>query len=397
MIDFGNGPEEDNIVFGRHDTSNDLVLEIWRDGTAQTIIAADGIINDEWHVYAATIGPEPAGTPGKKTVSIYRDGVVIHVEFAHSPRSLVPRRNFYIARSNSSDGSGYFNGTLGYLAVYQTSLEIWHIFFITHELLYPVVVLKFNVPSGVMQDYSNSQHDATISGTPAVSHQPNGTPALAFNAAAPTKQYLSLANAGDFQDLTGGFTVIAAARFKAPANWERLMDFGAGAGSDNVILTRAATSNALQFESWIGETYNGVMCPDAIIGNEWHVYAVVLATGAEGQTTRVMFYRDGVPLCSGNVPVPRRTARAGCYVARSNWTDGSEYFNGELGYLAIYKNAQTEDRIRDISRTICNPAIILRFDTTSGTLNDATNSGHDATIYGTPTATTRPDVLEACL
>ena len=175
-------------------------------------------------------------------------------------------------------------------------------------------------------------------------------PALAVNGGgASNRGYLSLTNAGNFQDLTGGFTVIAAARFKAPTNRERLMDFGVGAGSDNVVVTRLATSNALQFEFWIGNAYNGVACPDAIITNEWHVYAVSMAARTEGQAARVhILSRRNAAVFgqrSGSAPCcPGRLLCGGIELG-----DGSGFFNGELGYLAIYKSEQTAERIGEIS------------------------------------------------
>src|SRR5690606_8951707 len=66
FIDFGNGPASDNIVFARLNSSSTLFFEIYDGASTTKVEAPNGIINDEWHLYTATID-----TDG--TTSLYRD------------------------------------------------------------------------------------------------------------------------------------------------------------------------------------------------------------------------------------------------------------------------------------------------------------------------------------
>ena len=54
----------------------------------------------------------------------------------------------------------------------------------------------------------------------------------------------------------GGFTVVAVVRFSgSPGHWERIIDFGHGAGNNNIILARSGTSSDLVFDVDQGDSY----------------------------------------------------------------------------------------------------------------------------------------------
>ncbi|KAF0109652.1 MAG: Glucose-methanol-choline oxidoreductase [Rhodospirillaceae bacterium] len=204
-------------------------------------------------------------------------------------------------------------------------------------------------------------------------------PALAFDASANPKQYLALAGQEGFQDFRGGLTVLAVAKFKTPGNWERLMDFGAGMANNNIVLSRAGASNDLQLEVWDGTNKTYLTVPNAVIINEWHAYAMTISgKGADGMA-RACVYRDGVQLACGRVAVIPSVARNTCYVARSNWTEGSGFFNGELGSFLLYKTELTDGDIFNLSCSLRTPLMVLRFDSSSGTMTDHSGNGNEAT------------------
>ena len=51
----------------------------------------------------------------------------------------------------------------------------------------------------------------------------------------------------DTDDFTSGFTIIAGFEFDSNRNWERIIDFGNGAGSSNIVFARNSTLNNLFF------------------------------------------------------------------------------------------------------------------------------------------------------
>ena len=59
--------------------------------------------------------------------------------------------------------------------------------------------------------------------------------------------------------------------------WDRIIDFGNGAASDNILVGRNGTSTTLAIEVWQGGTSSG-QCndPSAITNNTWAHYTIVL-------------------------------------------------------------------------------------------------------------------------
>ena len=112
LIDFGNGSNVDNILFQRHNQTNQLQYDI-RDGLNgdQQMLIDDGVLNNTIASYAAT----DDGT----TIKIYRNSVIIATGTSNLPRN-VTRSNNFLARSNWNDG--YLEGTMGVAAVYDRAL-----------------------------------------------------------------------------------------------------------------------------------------------------------------------------------------------------------------------------------------------------------------------------------
>lgn len=108
FMDFGNACPSDNIIFTRYATTNNLMLQTFQGGTPSTLIATDGIVQNEWHHYVFTIDASNKGT-------IYRDGDVLTSGTVTLPSNLTRSYN-YIGKS-CSGGDALYAGFMDEFAV----------------------------------------------------------------------------------------------------------------------------------------------------------------------------------------------------------------------------------------------------------------------------------------
>lgn len=114
FIDFGNGPSNNNIVFGRLGGSDTLFFEIYDGASTTKVEATNTLVLNEWHLYVATVDENG------DTV-IYRDGVVMQSGSTNPPSALINRTTNYIGRSNWG-GDQYYEGYMDDLRIYDRAL-----------------------------------------------------------------------------------------------------------------------------------------------------------------------------------------------------------------------------------------------------------------------------------
>jgi hypothetical protein len=138
------------------------------------------------------------------------------------------------------------------------------------------------------------------------------------------------------------FTVQSWVYVTAVLNWNRIFDFGNGAGSNNVLLANSYGTSGKpgiyiegqQFQS----TYPG---SSTVLLNAWHQICCTFnyVSGANGTAT---IYVDGQPAGAGSLPKPVNIVRNNCYIGRSNWGFGDPNMNGGIGSLQIYNGLLTD-------------------------------------------------------
>ncbi len=154
--------------------------------------------------------------------------------------------------------------------------------------------------------------------------------ALSFDG---TNDYVSLPSGVYFN---GDFTIECWVYPRNFANWARIIDFGNGAGSDNVLLSYTyGTSGApgfyvegAQFEA-----------NQAINLNQWtHIAATLNGTTAT-------IYINGVASGTSTFSTPpANITRNNCYIGKSNW--GDPYANAIFDELRIWNTAKTATEIQ---------------------------------------------------
>ncbi|HOV30015.1 MAG TPA: LamG domain-containing protein, partial [Candidatus Dojkabacteria bacterium] len=121
FVDFGepSGSAFSNIILNRFSTSNDLEMSIGNGSTDPYIIAPNGIINNEWHLYTATVSESGMGR-------LYRDGILLSEGQLAVPTN-VSRISNYIGRSNYP-GDSLYQGYMDEVKIYNRALSPGEIF-----------------------------------------------------------------------------------------------------------------------------------------------------------------------------------------------------------------------------------------------------------------------------
>jgi len=142
------------------------------------------------------------------------------------------------------------------------------------------------------------------------------------------------------------FTIQSWVYVTAVLNWNRIIDFGNGAGSNNVLLsnTYATTGKpgiyieGSQFQS----TYPGA---STVLLNAWHQVCATFTRNTSGNTNQgiARIYIDGMPYGSGTTSVPVNITRTLCYIGKSNWGNPPDpNMQGGIGAIQIYNGYLTD-------------------------------------------------------
>lgn len=195
----------------------------------------------------------------------------------------------------------------------------------------------------IWNDLSGSNNHATVYGGIAYGEALGG--ALAFGgsdaeyAQVPAGQYFTSA----------GYTIQSWVYVISIPNWNRIIDFGSDAGSNNVLLSSTLGLDGMP-TLWIGPSGNSVSSTVVLAANTgWHhVCATWNPTGNVGK-----IFLDGVLTGTATVAAPAVGIRTNCYIGKSNWGNPPDpNFNGGMGAIQIY------------SRTLLDAEILSNFNTT---------------------------------
>jgi len=158
----------------------------------------------------------------------------------------------------------------------------------------------------------------------------NGQPAVRFNG---SSQFLQIPSISD--NYSPGMTVFAVFNPTADASWERIYDFGNGAGVNNLILARYSTSYQLDFQTYhlgYSQWDNGY---SDMVDSDLQEYTVV-----NDPSTMVSMYRNGNPTVTyGGSPTDNAT-RTSNFIGKSNWSQDA-LFQGDIEELIIYNRPLT--------------------------------------------------------
>ncbi|MDA9138130.1 YDG domain-containing protein, partial [Candidatus Pelagibacter ubique] len=172
----------------------------------------------------------------------------------------------------------------------------------------------------------------------------------------------------DTDDFTSGFTIIAGFEFDSNRNWERIIDFGNGASSSNILFARSATSNNLSIWCESSGCGSNLTSSGGISNGSYKYYSATM----DGSNHKI--YVDTTLLASNNnTSLPSNTTRNTNYIGRSHWGYGDPNLKGEMGALLIYNGALTSSQLTQTINALN--------DVSSGTTSTLTVSGSSSTNY----------------
>lgn len=217
-------------------------------------------------------------------------------------------------------------------------------------------------------DYSGNQKNATLVNTPTWNSANGGR--YEFNG---TNQYATVPSG--FANFTSGVTVLAIVDFGSANSFERIMDFGNGPESNNILLCRQSTGDNIFFEIYRGNATGGYRTiTNGITNNQWGFYGGRL----DGANCKVITLGSSSTTAYTNLPV--NITRTLNYIGKSNW--GDDLFQRYISVLAIFNTALSDSEITQFldiyrSRYLPSPPTGLSATATSTSITITFTPGSD--------------------
>ncbi len=141
-------------------------------------------------------------------------------------------------------------------------------------------------------------------------------------------------------DLSKGMSVEAWVWYDSFQSWSRIIDFGNGAGNENILLANDGSSNTLHFGVYRQSTEQSVRATGALETKKWiHLAATIDASGM------ATLYKNGERIQTGRVHLPNNLRRTINYIGRSNWSS-DRFFHGQITDVRIWNTARTQAEIK---------------------------------------------------
>jgi len=142
---------------------------------------------------------------------------------------------------------------------------------------------------------------------------------------------------------SGDFTILAWVKEVSYMEGSRLIDFGNGPNSDNVIAAICDVHSEMpRPRIFVGANYNNASdhFPSAVIKlNEWYHLAYVL------NGTNMTMYINGENVGSQDSMIPAYIVRSSSFIGRSNWYPGDQDANAYFDEIKIYNRALSPDEV----------------------------------------------------
>jgi len=271
---------------------------------------------------------------------LYVNGSLVDSESSISYTSSGVDNYIYLGQTNpGADDTGNFGGKYGIVRFYNKALSTDEVLInykadssryspSTDSLILFLDASKYSSGS-TWSDNSSYGNSATIYNSPSN----NGS---SFNLNG-TNQYFNVS--GEFDDFTGGITVLSFANFGSASSWERIIDFGNGQADNNIILARSGTSTDLAFEVYgSGSALFSSTLTSGITNSGWGFYGARL----DGSNYKIL---NGSTSTTGSTTVlPANVIRSNNYIGRSNWSSDA-YFESQIGMVAIFNRSLSDAEI----------------------------------------------------
>lgn len=184
---------------------------------------------------------------------------------------------------------------------------------------------RFN---GNANDSSGNGKNGTVTAATPTTGQ-NGQPNNAYDFNGSTA-YISMPSG--FSDFGNGITISVWMNPDTTTSWARIIDFGNGAPSNNILFARPGTYSQVAYQVYSGatNTLSFSTAEGSVQNGAWHHYAVT-----QGPDGTAIIYIDGTQRATGVGPLPTTVTRTINYIGRSLWST-DPYYDGKYDDLRIY-------------------------------------------------------------
>ncbi|MBE9141788.1 LamG-like jellyroll fold domain-containing protein [Planktothrix mougeotii] len=396
VIDFGNGKDNNNIVFENLLTTRKLILVVAHNSVQQFIESEEVLETGVWIHVAATIDQSGNAT-------LYKNGQVVKTGRVHLPLN-VNRTTNYIAKSNW--GESVFHGCM-------TELRVWNIARSAAEIQASknsrlngdekglVQYWPLNEISGdTVVNLTSNGHDGTVYGATLVEAKPQlqlqpATPKPIENLESVLKfdspdDYVSIPAMN--VDYSQGFTVEAWVLYHSFQVNSRVIDFGIGHTNNNIVFHNRPTPKNL---SLVVITNNDVEYPlnseEILETGVWiHVAATIDKSG------NATLYKNGQVVKTGPVHLPLNVNRTTNYIAKSNW--GESFFHGCMTELRVWNIARSAAEIQTYKNSRLNgdeKGLVQYWplnEISGDTVVNLTSNSHHGTVHGAILVSAKPQL-----
>lgn len=134
------------------------------------------------------------------------------------------------------------------------------------------------------------------------------------------------------------FTIEAWVYMRSYQYWSRIIDFGNGAGRDNVLLAASyETSGKPSLQVYRGLTANAITATEALPLNKWTHLAAVNRNGTG------FIYFDGRQVATGPLQRPLSVPRSTAYIGKSLW--GDQRLDAVIDEVRIWNRARSTEEL----------------------------------------------------
>ena len=142
------------------------------------------------------------------------------------------------------------------------------------------------------------------------------------------------------------FTIQSWVYVSAVLNWNRIIDFGRGAGANNILLSNTFGGTGKPGIYIEGSQFQSTYPGDSnVLLNAWHQICATFTRNTSGNTNQgiARIYIDGQQYGSGTTSIPVNITRTLCYIGKSNWGNPPDpNMQGGIGAIQIYNGALTD-------------------------------------------------------
>jgi hypothetical protein len=178
-------------------------------------------------------------------------------------------------------------------------------------------------------DLSGNGNNATLYNNPTYS---GGSLVFSGTGTAPSPGTVGSVQYGQVPNgvyFNGNFTINTWIKISAYNNWQRIIDFGNGAGNNSVLLASTYGTSGYPGFYCTGSQFQSTQ---QLSYNVWYNVAATMS----GTTGTI--YVNGVARGTATMSVAQNVTRQYCYIGRSEWA-GDGMFQGSIGAVMIYSRA----------------------------------------------------------